>query len=549
MKDRRVFFDWRIRCRNTFVDVAVRGESRLPRRRARSVPSLPVSLRLTADGFRAPESECDGEVDSFVASASNVGSLIHKPHGNCPGRACFFKDSVRGCVKGWLCRACHYCTPLPAVPKVRAARNRQRHLAKKNRARRNTDPSGIGIETPTTLALCGLNRNFSYDPIAHSPSVCCLDVSNDPEALPGPVRVMGPAVCVPAMGRGREGSEDRAQFMEGRGAMSPGSRSLPAPLVFPDLPAAGHEWGCSGEETCRGERRPLTWEGRLPSGSTMTSLGTAEGQTNPRGLSASVHPQLHLLSSVGSQAALESLSTPLLSAADDNLRRERSSSIAAFSSHASQIRGMGGGFTGGRNRRDRSYSGSTVGHGSTVFLSSHLTHASASSTTGGMPFCFPFQSSRDHLQRRGDTGGGWRSETTTSHWIPRSFSDEKRRYGTGLAGVGEIWGVQPQQQPQPEQQTNTRGRHASSLLGRKNQEQQHQQQGEDKAEKEKEAQKLARTQQQQPCAAMQVQDGDSRAAVCLEQALREAASAEQGGDLIFPLVINRIDREASEGPQ
>uniref|UniRef100_A0A0G4GZT1 Uncharacterized protein n=1 Tax=Chromera velia CCMP2878 TaxID=1169474 RepID=A0A0G4GZT1_9ALVE len=133
-KDLRVWEDYRVSFDNTFLSVAVRRsrEERSDRkekgigggasRRTQSVPPVPVSVYLSAHGSRCPKVSEDDPL--YLASLENVGSLLHKPNGNCRGRACFFAHSKKGCNRGWMCVACHYCEPLPPAPTEAAVRER-----------------------------------------------------------------------------------------------------------------------------------------------------------------------------------------------------------------------------------------------------------------------------------------------------------------------------------------------------------------------------------------------------------------------------------------
>uniref|UniRef100_A0A0G4HBP9 Uncharacterized protein n=1 Tax=Chromera velia CCMP2878 TaxID=1169474 RepID=A0A0G4HBP9_9ALVE len=132
-KDFRVWEDYRLFFRNSFLtvdrrfplaDLSQQGRGTSTRRRSKSEPPIPVSLRFSESGALVPRcgiTEGDGdEEQTFVESLENVGSLMHRPGGNCRGRACFFAHGKKGCSRGWLCVACHYCPPLPAAPSEKA---------------------------------------------------------------------------------------------------------------------------------------------------------------------------------------------------------------------------------------------------------------------------------------------------------------------------------------------------------------------------------------------------------------------------------------------
>uniref|UniRef100_A0A0G4I2I9 C3H1-type domain-containing protein n=1 Tax=Chromera velia CCMP2878 TaxID=1169474 RepID=A0A0G4I2I9_9ALVE len=113
-------------CLNTFLHVQDLSQCDTKRRvlqRSRSLPPVPVSVRLGLDGIRCPTEPSAG--GSFLQSMDNVGSLGHQEGRRCPVKRCYFAHTKKGCDKGWLCSHCHYCFATEKDREERTNRFRQ----------------------------------------------------------------------------------------------------------------------------------------------------------------------------------------------------------------------------------------------------------------------------------------------------------------------------------------------------------------------------------------------------------------------------------------
>mmetsp|Transcript_60950 Transcript_60950/g.161866 ORF Transcript_60950/g.161866 Transcript_60950/m.161866 type:complete len:151 (-) Transcript_60950:232-684(-) len=115
---------WEIVLRNTFIDV-ISPASDVPRRRAKSVPSLPCLKFLDRDDPPSPATHGDAEDDSPTSSRQpepSAGSVGHEV-GNCKPCAFFYKPY--GCDKGMRCTFCHMCTPGEKKRRIRYMRDQR----------------------------------------------------------------------------------------------------------------------------------------------------------------------------------------------------------------------------------------------------------------------------------------------------------------------------------------------------------------------------------------------------------------------------------------
>uniref|UniRef100_A0A0G4HDN4 Uncharacterized protein n=1 Tax=Chromera velia CCMP2878 TaxID=1169474 RepID=A0A0G4HDN4_9ALVE len=163
--DFRVFIGYRLSYVRTFWTLSHRRDpefeaKRGMRRRTRSDPVIPVTVAFNEFGFLQPV-ECSAR---FLDSLPNVGSLVHKPNGNCQGRACFHQRKGRKCAFGWLCRACHFCQPLPPSHMAVSARRKGRSLLRKQK----TAPVREGAAGGVTISL---RKSSTCEAVAGAPSI------------------------------------------------------------------------------------------------------------------------------------------------------------------------------------------------------------------------------------------------------------------------------------------------------------------------------------------------------------------------------------------